>query len=221
MQVPFLRRSIKMAEKACEVLRNTKVQQVVQHGNRLVEIPYTATVNDALNTLLAKNILAVPVAAPPGQWIGAGGSMILESDKSTGAMRKQYIGMVSVLDILIHVAEDGEGDNLEERLTAQVSSIIGHSMEGLSLWSISPHTSYVFCSPPPSRLHFLSRCPEFNVKCRSWIYGFNNLSPKGSSFTLERLRAQRTKLCEPFHWRKGAAYACLFTLMHSTHDLST
>ena len=137
-----------MAEKACEVLRNTKVQQIVQHGNRLVEIPYTATVNDALNTLLAKNILAVPVAAPPGQWIGAGGSMILESDKSTGAMRKQYIGMVSVLDILIHVSEDEEGENLADRLTAQVSSIIGHSIEGLSLWSISPHTSYVFSSLP-------------------------------------------------------------------------
>lgn len=123
------------------ILHNTKVQQLVAHKNRLVEIPYTATVGDTLNTLLAKNILAVPVAAPPGQWIGAGGSMIVESDKVTGAVRKQYIGMVSVLDILIHVAEEGEGDDVDCRLSATVSTIIGHSMEGLSLWTIGPHTS--------------------------------------------------------------------------------
>jgi CBS domain-containing protein len=110
-----------------------------------------ATVNDALTTLLAKNILAVPVAAPPGQWIGAGGSMILESDKVTGAVRKQYIGMVSVLDILIHIAEAEKEEDVDCRLKAPVSSIIGHSMEGLSLWSISPQTSVFDAMEPMSK----------------------------------------------------------------------
>lgn len=126
-------------EKA-ELLRCTTVQQIVEHKQRLVEIPHMATVNDALNTLLVKNILAVPVAAPPGQWIGAGGSMILESDKATGAVRKQYIGIVSMLDILIHIAE-AEDEDVDTRLKATVSSIIGNSTEGLGLWSISPKTS--------------------------------------------------------------------------------
>lgn len=123
------------------ILRGTTVHQVVEHKHRLVEVPYMASVNDALTTLLAKNILAVPVAAPPGQWIGAGGSMILESDRATGTVRKQYIGMVSVLDILIHIAEAENEEDVDNRLKAPVSSIIGHSMEGLSLWSISPQTS--------------------------------------------------------------------------------
>lgn len=40
----------------------------------------------------------------PGQWIGEGGSMIVESDKQTGAVRKHYIGMVTMLDIVAHIA---------------------------------------------------------------------------------------------------------------------
>jgi hypothetical protein len=124
------------------VLKLTKVQELVQHKGRLVEVPYTATVGDTLNSLLAKNILAVPVAAPPGQWVGAGGSMIMEADKSTGRMRKQYIGMVSVLDILIHVVEEEGGEeDFAGRLSSTVASVIGHSLEGLSLWTVSPNAS--------------------------------------------------------------------------------
>lgn len=66
--------------------------------------------------------------------------MILESDKATGAVRKQYIGIVSMLDILIHIAE-AEDEDVDTRLKATVSSIIGNSTEGLGLWSISPKTS--------------------------------------------------------------------------------
>ncbi len=127
-------------EEKMGVLKHTKVQQLVQRKGRLVEVPYSATVGDTLNALLAKSILAVPVAAPPGHWVGAGGSMIMEADKSTGHVRKQFIGMVSVLDILIHVVEE-EGDDFADRLSSTVASIIGHSREGLSLWTISPTAS--------------------------------------------------------------------------------
>lgn len=134
------------------VLKLTKVQELVQHKGRLVEVPYTATVGDTLNSLLAKNILAVPVAAPPGQWVGAGGSMIMEADKSTGRMRKQYIGMVSVLDILIHVVEEEGGEeDFAGRLSSTVASVIGHSLEGLSLWTVSPNASVYEVMEPMSK----------------------------------------------------------------------
>jgi CBS domain-containing protein len=134
------------------VLKQTKVQELVQHKGRLVEVPYTATVGDALNALLAKNILAVPVAASPGQWVGAGGSMIMEADKSTGQMRKQYIGMVSVLDILIHIVEEEGGeDDFAGRLSSTVASVIGHSLEGLSLWTVSPNASIYEVMEPMSK----------------------------------------------------------------------
>lgn len=140
---------------ACRWLRETKVGDLVKEKRRLVEVPYTATLRDTLNALVANNVVAVPVAAPPGRWIGAGGTSIVELDRATGAPRKHYIGIVTMLDVLIHIAEEeGEdtassprttaaaarGFDLEQRMSVPVSSIIGHSLEGLSLWTLNPHT---------------------------------------------------------------------------------
>nr|AAA91175.1 Pv42p [Phaseolus vulgaris] len=133
-------------------LKEKKVKDMMVGKKRLVEVPYTASLAQIMNTLVANKIVAVPVAAPPGQWIGAGGSMIVESDKQTGAVRKHYIGMVTMLDILAHIAGDDHlscGDNitqdLDQRMSDSVSSIIGHSFEGLSLWTLNPNTSMLDC----------------------------------------------------------------------------
>ncbi|PPR88199.1 hypothetical protein GOBAR_AA32500 [Gossypium barbadense] len=131
-------------------LLEKKVKDMLVDQGRLVEVPYTATLGDTMNALVAKKVVALPVAAPPGQWIGAGGSMILESDKQTGAVRKHYIGMVTMLDIVAYIADDdGSNDqmtdvaNLEKKMMVPVSSIIGRSFEGLSLWTLNPNTKYV------------------------------------------------------------------------------
>nr|GMC73422.1 SNF1-related protein kinase regulatory subunit gamma-like PV42a [Ipomoea batatas] len=128
-------------------LAEKKVMDLMHDKRRLVEVPYTATLAGAMNTLLANRVAAVPVAAPPGQWIGAGGSMILEYDKRSGAARKHYIGMVTMLDILAHIAGDGEDDvdHLDQKLATPVSSIIGHCLESLSLWTLNPSMSLVDC----------------------------------------------------------------------------
>uniref|UniRef100_J3L9R3 CBS domain-containing protein n=2 Tax=Oryza brachyantha TaxID=4533 RepID=J3L9R3_ORYBR len=85
------------------------------------------------------------------------GSMILESDPATGAVRKHYIGMVNMLDILAHIAEagddgaadadaaPGEAVDLDRRMAVPVSSVIGHSLEGLTLWTLHPNTSVLDC----------------------------------------------------------------------------
>ncbi|KAJ8484291.1 hypothetical protein OPV22_016776 [Ensete ventricosum] len=147
-----------MRRGACGWLRERKVRDLVRDKRRLVEVPYTATLAHTVNALVANCVSAVPVAAPPGQWIGAGGSMILESDRATGAVRKHYIGMVTMLDLLAHISEEGDqnhgaGDessagperDLERRMSVPVSSIIGHSLEGLSLWTLNPTTSILDC----------------------------------------------------------------------------
>ncbi|PWA42825.1 cystathionine beta-synthase (CBS) protein [Artemisia annua] len=131
-------------------LRDKKVRDLVSDKRRLVEVPYTATLAHTMNALVANQVVAVPVAAPPGHWIGAGGSMIMESDKHTGAVRKHYIGMVTMLDVLAHIAGDnvessGEETNLEERMSVPVSSVIGHCLESLSLWTLNPDTSIMDC----------------------------------------------------------------------------
>lgn len=111
---------------------------------RLVEVPYTATLAHTMNALVANRVVAVPVAAPPGKWIGAGGSMILESDKQTGVVRKHYIGMVTMLDILAHIADDDGSDDLEQKMSVPVSSVIGQCLETLSLWTLNPNTRYIY-----------------------------------------------------------------------------
>lgn len=126
-------------------LREKHVRDLTVDKRRLVEVPYTASLAHTMNVLVANRVVAVPVAAPPGHWIGAGGSMIMESDKQTGVARKHYIGMVTMLDVLAHIAGDdkmdgGDGSNLDQKMAAPVSSIIGHCLEGLSLWTLNPNT---------------------------------------------------------------------------------
>lgn len=127
-----------------QMLKDKQVKDLIVDKRRLVEVPYTATLGDTMKTLMANKVVAVPVAAPPGHWIGAGGSMILQSDKQTGAVRKHYIGMVTMLDIMAHIAGNGSADaDLTKKMVVPVSSIIGHCLESLSLWTLSPNTRYV------------------------------------------------------------------------------
>ncbi|PKI48490.1 hypothetical protein CRG98_031112 [Punica granatum] len=131
-------------------LRDKKIKDLLPNTRRLVEVPYTASLSHTMNALVANHVVAVPVAAPPGQWIGAGGSMIMESDKHTGAIRKHYIGMVTMLDILAHIAgddqmNDDDGTDLDQKMAVPVSNIIGHCLEGLSLWTLNPNTSILDC----------------------------------------------------------------------------
>ncbi|ONK68707.1 uncharacterized protein A4U43_C05F15050 [Asparagus officinalis] len=65
----------------CAWLRDHRVRALVAHKRWLVEVLYTATLSHTVNVLVSNNIVTVPVAAPPSRWIGAGGSMILESDQ--------------------------------------------------------------------------------------------------------------------------------------------
>jgi hypothetical protein len=141
----------------CGLLRERKVVDLARAKRRLVEVPYTATLAHTANALLAARVSAVAVAAPPGHWIGAGGSMILESDPATGAVRKHYIGMVNMLDILAHIAEasdDDEAVDLDRRMAVPVSSVIGHSLEGLTLWTLHPSTRYAGGSPAHTSIFF-------------------------------------------------------------------
>ncbi|CAA3010349.1 SNF1-related kinase regulatory subunit gamma-like PV42a [Olea europaea subsp. europaea] len=121
-------------------LRDKKVSDLIPDKRRLVEVPYTASLADTINALMNNRISAVAVVAPPGNRIGAGGSMILEADKHTGEVRKHYIGMMTMLDILAqiagnHVEPESDGDDLDQKMKVSVSSITGRCLESLSLWS--------------------------------------------------------------------------------------
>ncbi|KAJ0231707.1 SNF1-related protein kinase regulatory subunit gamma-like PV42b [Hirschfeldia incana] len=134
----------KSSKQVC--LSDFMVKDLTVDKLRLIEVPDNATLADALNAMVANRVRAVPVAAAPGQWLGAGGSMIVESDKETGIATKQYIGVVTMLDVVAHIAGEEELENgLDKKMAAPVSSIIGHCPEGRSLWSLNPNTSIMDC----------------------------------------------------------------------------
>ncbi|XP_048129470.1 SNF1-related protein kinase regulatory subunit gamma-like PV42b [Rhodamnia argentea] len=130
-----------------------RVRDLILHKSQLVDVPHTASLTETMNALVTNRVLAVLVAAPPGRWIGAGGSMIMEAGQETGTVRKQYIGIVTMLDIPAHIGGDDDGvekasddqSDLEKKMATPVSAIIGHNLEGLSLWTFNPNTSILDC----------------------------------------------------------------------------
>ncbi|KAK6915061.1 hypothetical protein RJ641_020178 [Dillenia turbinata] len=104
------------------------------------------------------------VAVPPGQWIPAGGSMIVESDKQTVVVRKHYIGMVTMLDRLAHMAEHDAGDDgmdgqdrvfdVEKKMSVPVSSIVGHCLVPPSSDIVLENSAGGLLTPVPGKLNF-------------------------------------------------------------------
>ncbi|KAL1203553.1 SNF1-related protein kinase regulatory subunit gamma-like PV42a [Cardamine amara subsp. amara] len=130
-------------------LINVTAKDLTARNRRLVEVPYTATLSHAMNTLVANSISALPVAAPPGHWIGAGGSMIMESDKQTGAVRKHYIGILTMLDILAHIA-GGDLSNLDRKMS-----------------SLHPSSSARLSPPPPAVSSTIHNISQLHTRSRT------------------------------------------------------
>ncbi|KAJ1457594.1 hypothetical protein M885DRAFT_562941 [Pelagophyceae sp. CCMP2097] len=100
----------------------------------LVDVEARSTVGSCLELLDSLKVLSVPVYGAAGAWVGAGGV-----DLAVGP--KQYIGIVSVLDLVAHVfrASGYLGTHVDEaRLAAAlqdpVVQALGESNESLSLW---------------------------------------------------------------------------------------
>ncbi|KAJ4850999.1 hypothetical protein Tsubulata_033559, partial [Turnera subulata] len=116
-----------------------KVRDLMADKRRLVEVPYTASLAHTMNALVANNV-------DWGRWV---------HDLGTGVVRKHYIGMATMLDILVHIAGDdhmpggggggGGVSDLDKKMSVPVSSVIGHCLEGLSLWTLSPSKSILDC----------------------------------------------------------------------------
>lgn len=109
----------------------TVIGDLVSSKASLLEVPATTSVEDALSILDKFKILSLPVYGAPGGWIGAGNSELIIGSK-------QYIGIVSVLDLVAYLFPIPNpwtaGGSLAERLKAPVTSALGSTNESLSLW---------------------------------------------------------------------------------------
>jgi predicted transcriptional regulator len=121
------------------VLTQAKVHELVASKNVLFDVSASTPIVEVFNLLEQKNILSVPVFGQPGSWLGAGGDNIVIGGK-------QYIGIVSVLDLVACVFRNSSttsfGINEKALVTTElmkvlgwpVSSAIGSTDESLSLW---------------------------------------------------------------------------------------
>mmetsp|Transcript_57919 Transcript_57919/g.131245 ORF Transcript_57919/g.131245 Transcript_57919/m.131245 type:complete len:259 (+) Transcript_57919:505-1281(+) len=115
------------------ILLQAHVSNLVSSKRPLLDVSASTKIADALDLLGAENLLSVPVFCTPGSWAGAGGT-----DVTVG--RKQYIGIVSVLDLISYVVKNsrpsfGEVNPfVQNALARPVSSAIGSTNESLSIW---------------------------------------------------------------------------------------
>jgi hypothetical protein len=109
------------------ILLNVKVSELVATKRVLFDVPASTSIGDVLAVLEDEHILSVPVFGTPGEWTGAGGSELIIDGK-------QYIGIVSVLDLVSSILrtyfDQGSVQNALER---PVSSVIGATDESLTL----------------------------------------------------------------------------------------
>ena len=121
------------------VLSQAKVHDLVASKKILFDISASTPIVEVFSLLEQKNILSVPVFGQPGSWLGAGGDNIIVGGK-------QYIGIVSILDLVACVFRNsstaGFGVNDTALVTTElmkvlgwpVSSAIGSTDESLSMW---------------------------------------------------------------------------------------
>jgi CBS domain-containing protein len=121
------------------VLSRAKVYDIVASKESLVDVSASTPIVEVLSLLEEQQILSVPVFGAPGSWAGAGGDDIVVGNK-------QYIGIISVLDLVAYIFRNSSATSSSEDPSAQetmemqrvlvrpISSAIGSTDESLSIW---------------------------------------------------------------------------------------
>lgn len=106
-------------------LNHLTVGMVVEGKGDLISVDTHTSVGNVLDFMEENKLTSIGVHGTPGSWLGAGGVQIVSCGK-------QYIGLVSAVDLLNFVGSSGR---IESSLSANVVSAIGSTNESLSLWS--------------------------------------------------------------------------------------
>eukprot|EP00735_Rhodelphis_limneticus_P006295 TRINITY_DN18683_c0_g1::TRINITY_DN18683_c0_g1_i1::g.20388::m.20388 TRINITY_DN18683_c0_g1::TRINITY_DN18683_c0_g1_i1::g.20388 ORF type:complete len:359 (-),score=94.88,sp/Q8GXI9/PV42B_ARATH/31.66/6e-38,CBS/PF00571.23/0.055,CBS/PF00571.23/33,CBS/PF00571.23/1.5e-05,CBS/PF00571.23/7.4e-12,GTP_cyclohydro2/PF00925.15/0.063,GTP_cyclohydro2/PF00925.15/2.6e+03 TRINITY_DN18683_c0_g1_i1:231-1223(-) len=121
------------------------VGEIIKKKNVLLRIHAHSSIEDALTLMGQYGILSLPVFAKAGHWSGAGG---VEVYAHNGEI--QYIGIISILDIVAHLAEQTD-EKRPDALKAHVSGLIGKTNESLSMWAFKENTTLFEVLEPMSK----------------------------------------------------------------------
>lgn len=113
--------------------------EVVREKLVLVDVEANTSIEDALAVLKQFSITSLPVWGKKGHWIGAGGECDVVVDE------KQYIGIVSISDLVLHLIT---AKDVEKALKQRVADAIGATTEGRSLWTRDKDTKLIHAIEP-------------------------------------------------------------------------
>jgi CBS domain-containing protein len=100
----------------------TKVGDIVAGKPPLLSVDSRATLSSVLEVMNASHATTVGVYGEAGHWLG---------DQLLVVGSKQYIGMVSILDVVAFLASEG---SVEARLQSPITEVIGATTETQSVW---------------------------------------------------------------------------------------
>lgn len=106
---------------------------IVDHGP-IRSVDCRTTVATTLDVLNEQSISTIAVYGEVGHWLG---------DAQLVCGNKQYIGMVSILDLLSFLIK--RPDAIEESLQRRVSDAIGSTIETMSIWTEAVDRPLFFC----------------------------------------------------------------------------
>jgi hypothetical protein len=99
------------------------VGDIVAEKRQIIAVEASTPVGTVLNLLKEENILSVPVYGTQGSWLGSGGVDLVSN-------HRQYIGIVSMMDLLSFILRG----NPETVLNQRIVEAVGSTSESLSLW---------------------------------------------------------------------------------------
>eukprot|EP01018_Ginkgo_biloba_P037285 Gb_00456 [translate_table: standard] len=112
------------------ILERTLIHDLVANKGALISVPENAKVHQVLKIMDENEITALPIASAAEQQALAGETSLVQESA-------HYIGIVSMLDVVLHIGENL--DHAEDVLETPVSDLIGHTSESRSLWTVSPN----------------------------------------------------------------------------------
>jgi len=108
------------------------VGDIITQKRPIISVEASTPVGTVLNLLKEENILSVPVYGTQGSWLGSGGVDLVSN-------HRQYIGIVSIVDLLAFILHG----NPENVLNRRIVETIGSTNESLSLW-VEPSSRPLF-----------------------------------------------------------------------------
>jgi CBS domain-containing protein len=106
-------------------LCHATIGDIVHHHQDLIAVEARSTIGYVLDFIEEHKLQTVGIYGTPGSWLGSGGVQIVSGGK-------QYIALVSTVDLLAFISQNG---NIQNALTLPVIQAVGSTNESQSLWS--------------------------------------------------------------------------------------